>query len=354
MDNQNDMQTRLVPGVGRLPYPAYRGNEPYVFISYAHDDQDKVFAEIKRFNKAGFYVWYDEGISPGNEWTDEIADALDGCSLFVVMITPTSAPRKNVLNEINFALDENKPFLAIHLEETEIKGGLKLRIGSNQAILKYNMTDEEYEYKYIEAFMRLGLKRVDVQPVNTLEKKNAVSSEEPVKTTLESMLDDYEEIINRGVLDNQSKADAEKLEESLVKEFHTLGGEGELDALKSAYGRLEQLACDNPFSTLRLEWVRNRAKSDYAYVLSIKSDLLSKEESVRLFEELAVSNPSHKGYADNVRIIKKQIADYYLRMAEKGDSESAVRAEKLYRELAEQNPDRDYEEFIAKAKSLIV
>ena len=34
MENQKDMQTRLVPGVGRMPYPAYRGKEHYVFISY--------------------------------------------------------------------------------------------------------------------------------------------------------------------------------------------------------------------------------------------------------------------------------------------------------------------------------
>ena len=157
------MKTKLVPGVGRLPYPAYRGKEPYVFVSYAHLDKDLVFAEIKRFNEAGFHVWYDEGIAPGNEWTDEIADALEGCTVFVVMITPTSAPRQNVLNEINFALDENKPFLAIHLQETELKSGLKLRTGSKQAILKYNMTEEEYEYKYIEAFTRFGLVRNNVQ-----------------------------------------------------------------------------------------------------------------------------------------------------------------------------------------------
>ena len=192
MENQKDLQTKLVPGVGRLPYPAYRGNEPYVFISYAHDDKDKVFAEIKRFNEAGFHVWYDEGISPGNEWTDEIADALERCCVFVVMITPVSAPRKNVLNEINFALDENKPFLAIHLEKTELKGGLKLRTGSTQAILKYNMTEEEYEYKYIEAFTRFGLKRDNAQSVNTpaakaVELASAAKDESiPVKANSDS------------------------------------------------------------------------------------------------------------------------------------------------------------------------
>ncbi len=162
------METKLVPGVGRLPYPAYRGSEPYVFISYARLDKDRVYAEIKRFNEAGFNVWYDEGITPGNEWSDEIAGALSKCAVFVVLLTPTSAPREAVLNEISFALDEGKPFLAIHLEETELPPGLRLRISRKQAILKYNMTDEEYEFKYIEAFTRFGLKRNESK--NPLEK----------------------------------------------------------------------------------------------------------------------------------------------------------------------------------------
>lgn len=97
-------KTRLVPGVGRMPYPAYRGKGPYIFVSYAHKDSDKVFEEIKKFNEAGFNVWYDEGISPGNEWTKDIATALSNCTVFVVMITPTSAVRRNVQNEINFAI----------------------------------------------------------------------------------------------------------------------------------------------------------------------------------------------------------------------------------------------------------
>ncbi len=176
MEDRKDMQTRLVPGVGRLPYPAYRGKEPYVFISYAHLDSDRVFAEIKRFNEAGFHVWYDEGIAPGNEWSDAIAEALSNCSVFVVFLTPTSAPRENVLNEIDFALNEQKPFLAIHLDETTLPPGLKLRISRKQAILKYIMSEEEYEYKYIEAFTRFGLKRVPVQSVHTPTAKEAESS----------------------------------------------------------------------------------------------------------------------------------------------------------------------------------
>ncbi|HWQ51799.1 MAG TPA: TIR domain-containing protein, partial [Terriglobales bacterium] len=151
-------ESTLVPSIGRMPFPAYRGSEPYIFISYAHLDADMVFREIKRFNEQGYNVWYDEGISPGNEWTGDIARALENCSLFVVFITPNSADSLNVLNEINFALGDRKPFIAIHLTETVLKGGLKLQISSIQAIMQYKMTDEEYVYKYTTAFTGLGMR----------------------------------------------------------------------------------------------------------------------------------------------------------------------------------------------------
>ena len=183
MEDRKDMQTKLVPGVGRLPYPAYRGKEPYIFISYARLDSERVLAEIKRFNEAGFHVWYDEGIAPGNEWSDAIAEALTNCSVFVVFLTPTSAPRENVLNEIDFALNEQKPFLAVYLDETTLTPGLRLRISRKQAILKYLMTDEEYEYKFIEAFTRFGLKRNEAETPSVKAETPSVKVEDVAKSS---------------------------------------------------------------------------------------------------------------------------------------------------------------------------
>lgn len=151
------MKAQLSPGARRINHPAYRGNEPYIFVSYSHADSRLVLEEIRRFNEAGYHVWYDEGITPGNEWTDEIAEALSGCALFVIMVTPNSAVSTNVQNEVNYALDEGKPFLAIHLLKTTLQGGLKLRMNSKQAILKYGMPEEEYVWKVTSAFKRLGL-----------------------------------------------------------------------------------------------------------------------------------------------------------------------------------------------------
>lgn len=156
---QEAPRTTLVSGVGRMPFPAYRGSEPYIFVSYAHVDSASVFTEIKGFNENGYNVWYDEGISPGNEWTDEIAEALEKCGMFVVFFTPASAGSPNVQNEINYAIGEKKPFLAIHLQETILRAGVKLQIGTKQAILKYKMNDEEYLYKYTATFERMGMRQ---------------------------------------------------------------------------------------------------------------------------------------------------------------------------------------------------
>ena len=150
-------ESKLVPFVGRVPFPAYRGNEPYVFVSYAHADAEKVLTLIKQFYDQGYHVWYDEGIAPGKEWSAQIERALAECAVFVVMVTGRSVGSPNVRDEIEFALDEDKPFVAIHLEPTDLPAGLRLRMGRRQAILKHAMSEDEYVFKYTEAFSIFGL-----------------------------------------------------------------------------------------------------------------------------------------------------------------------------------------------------
>jgi hypothetical protein len=56
--------------------PAYLGNDPYLFVSYAHLDDTAVMPEIEWPNLNRFNVWYDEGVSGGSEWREEIAIAV--------------------------------------------------------------------------------------------------------------------------------------------------------------------------------------------------------------------------------------------------------------------------------------
>jgi hypothetical protein len=86
------------------PFSAYRGDGPYVFVCYAHEDSEAVFREIAWLNDYGVNVWYDEGISPGHEWSDELARAIQGCTKVFYFVTPNSVASEHCRRELNFAL----------------------------------------------------------------------------------------------------------------------------------------------------------------------------------------------------------------------------------------------------------
>ena len=141
------------------PFEAYTGDEPYVFISYAHKDSEFVFEEISILHEAGYHIWYDEGIEASNEWPEEIANAVIGCAAFLVFVSPRSTASVNCRNEINLALNENKPFLAVHMEESALPPGLRLRMGDLQAILKYKLPQDRYKKKLHDTLDQLLGKR---------------------------------------------------------------------------------------------------------------------------------------------------------------------------------------------------
>lgn len=130
-----------------LPFEAYTGNEPYVFVCYAHRDSTLVFQEISQLHHDGFRIWYDEGIGVSSEWPEEIAKAVLGCSIFLVFISPDATASVNCRNEINLALDEGKPFISVHLKESKLPPGLRLRMGDLQAIYRFKLTKDQYDKK---------------------------------------------------------------------------------------------------------------------------------------------------------------------------------------------------------------
>ncbi len=83
------------------PFPAYQGDEPYVFVCYAHDDEDVVYPEIRWLHEQGINLWYDEGISAGKVWRAEIAEAIQGASKFLYYISAASLASDNCNREVN-------------------------------------------------------------------------------------------------------------------------------------------------------------------------------------------------------------------------------------------------------------
>ena len=131
------------------PFPAYKGDEPYVFVSYAHEDSEVVFPEIQWLKDQGFNIWFDEGISPGHEWHQELADRIVQSSLFLYFITGQSAASEHCQREVHYAIDNGKQLLTVHLEETVLPGGINLSLSSIQAIMRHELSDLDYRIKLL-------------------------------------------------------------------------------------------------------------------------------------------------------------------------------------------------------------
>lgn len=126
---------------------AYEGSEKYIFISYAHKDTEDVLPIMESLAGRGYRIWYDDGIAPGSEWPEDIAQHLNNCAMVIAFVSENSMASVNCRREINFALSRQKPFLSVLLEPTEMPLGMELQLSAQQSVLRYNYRSEE---KFIE------------------------------------------------------------------------------------------------------------------------------------------------------------------------------------------------------------
>jgi len=115
-------------------FKPYEGDEPYIFVSYSHKDSEQVFPILQKLYERGLRIWYDEGIDPGSEWPEEIANHLLNCGLFLLFMSPDAAESHNVRREITMAIDRKKPLINIFIKETQLKPGLQLQLNLIQHI----------------------------------------------------------------------------------------------------------------------------------------------------------------------------------------------------------------------------
>lgn len=111
-------------------------NKPYVFISYAHANSDKVLPTVSAMKAAGINLWFDEGIVAGSEWPEFIAEKVVDCNKFVLFVSNAYLNSQNCKRELNFAISRKKDILSIFLEEVQLSPGMEMQLGTYQAIYR--------------------------------------------------------------------------------------------------------------------------------------------------------------------------------------------------------------------------
>jgi hypothetical protein len=97
-----------------------------VFISYASEDYSLAKRLYDDLHRPGIDPWLDDELRPGGEWNDDIIGQIAECSHFVALISPHSLrDARFVRREWDQALDHNKPFVPVRLEESALPDFLK-------------------------------------------------------------------------------------------------------------------------------------------------------------------------------------------------------------------------------------
>ena len=155
---------------------AYEGRDNYIFVSYAHSDREQVFEVLYELEKNGYRFWYDEGITPGAEWAEDIARHLMDSSAVMAFITKTSVDSDNCRREITYALSKDKPVIGVILEKTEMSAGLELQLSAQQNVIRYNYST--YEAFIGKLLSSQGIEQCREQPEAGTEEAEARSPED--------------------------------------------------------------------------------------------------------------------------------------------------------------------------------
>jgi hypothetical protein len=99
---------------------------PRIFISYSRVDAPFAHRLTASLRETGGDVWIDVAdIRSGDDWSDAIQQALDECTIMLLVLSPEAMDSVNVASEWKYYLDEGKTVIPVLLRETRINFRLR-------------------------------------------------------------------------------------------------------------------------------------------------------------------------------------------------------------------------------------
>ena len=166
----------------------YQGNEPYLFISYAHANEQAVGSVLEHLEKQGVRFWYDDGIEVGSEWPEYIAERLASSQMMLAFISNAYAVSNNCRKEMHYAVSNGIKTVNVFLEDADITPGMTLQIGNIFALMKYRMEDDEFYDRLYQALQMPEAPAPSQKSAETASRKPAKASGRKDKKPVRNLL----------------------------------------------------------------------------------------------------------------------------------------------------------------------
>jgi hypothetical protein len=92
-----------------------------VFFSYARADSEFALRLAEDMRSSGVNIWIDQlDIPTGARWDETVEDALKACPRLLIILSPASIASQNVMDEVAFAIDQNKKIIPVFYRKCDI------------------------------------------------------------------------------------------------------------------------------------------------------------------------------------------------------------------------------------------
>lgn len=122
-----------------LRLAAYKGDKPYIFVSYAPDDKERVLPVIQKLQKQGFRLWFDQGVG-----TSELtAKRLNEAEGVIVFLSKAAVQSADCSRDITLAIEKENDPLIIYLEDVELSTGMQFQLNGIPALSLKDFSSDE-------------------------------------------------------------------------------------------------------------------------------------------------------------------------------------------------------------------
>lgn len=143
MDNENRLgspnRSQFSDVTENIPEFPYRGTEDFIFVSYRHEDANKVVKILSDMNQRGYRIWYDTAIHWGAHWRTSVVQRIRESKAFVVFLSKSCLKTNMCSKEITIADDLNKEIIPIMLDKVELPDDILLPLAGRNWLPAYKI-----------------------------------------------------------------------------------------------------------------------------------------------------------------------------------------------------------------------
>jgi hypothetical protein len=121
-----------------------------IFVSYSRSDQEPVGRMVAKLQAAGYKVWYDQKLSGGQKWWENILDEIRGCDVLIFVLSAASLDSEACRKELEYAVALGKTPIPVQVADDVHLKNLPQSLSEFNAV-DYRAGDEAATLKLVGA-----------------------------------------------------------------------------------------------------------------------------------------------------------------------------------------------------------